>query len=461
MKSVFLVAPWACLVSFPALAGGLTPAETNAIDIAAAKVLQATGVPGASLAVVKDGAIAYVQAYGFAVVPGRKARPDMAFPIGSVSKQFTASLILLLARDGKLALDDKVSRFLPGLPHAQEVTLRQLLSHTSGYEDYAPEDYSTPGMTRATTPQAMAEVWASKPLDFVPGTQWQYSNTGYTIAGLVAEKAGGQPFFAQIGARILKPLHLDSAVDYDAHGVPQGGPAGYQRHALGPPRRALPDEPGWSFASGSLAMTASDLARWDITLMGGRLLGAAATAELETPVHLKDGTDTEYGLGVQLRGAGQDLVVYHSGEETGFTACNEVVPNRHDAVAVMTNQDATPASCLIARQAEQIAFGIAPVAPKNHAEALVLTMLKDLAAGHVEASRLNGNARFYFSPAVLADYRSSLAPLGPVLSLHERSHQARGGMTFHSYDVAYAGRRLVVTTYELPDGRLDQLLIEP
>jgi CubicO group peptidase (beta-lactamase class C family) len=450
-----------CGLSAGAHAADLTQAEKSAIDQAVIDSLRAADVPAASIAIVKDGKLAYTQAYGTAELPHRLATADMAFPIGSVSKQFTASLILLLAQDGKLSLDDKVGRFLPDLAGAQQVSIRQILSHTAGYEDFAPEDYQTPAMSKPTTPQDIANTWGRKKLDFVPGTAWQYSNTGYAIAALIAQKAGGAPFFDQLRTRIFAPLHMSSAADYDAHGVPQGGPASYQRHALSPPRRAPPDEPGWSFGSGQLAMTASDLAVWDISVMDRSLLSAASYNALETPVKLANGADTAYGLGVHLRVAGTHHAIQHTGEETGFTAYNEVFPADHDAVAVMVNEDATPASGVIARQIEALAFGIPRASPSDKSAAQLVRVLGDLADGHIDAAQLNANARFYFTPAVLADYSRSLSPLGPLIGVHERASEARGGMVFHIYDVEYLTRRVLVTTYALPDGRLDQVLVEP
>jgi CubicO group peptidase (beta-lactamase class C family) len=459
MKALLLAG--ACLVSARCMAADLTRAEKAAIDTAVTDTLHAADVPGASIAVVKEGRLVYAQAYGYAELPSRKAAPAMAFPIGSVSKQFTASLILLLAQDGKLSLNDKVGRFLPDLSGAQQVTLRQILSHTAGYEDFAPEDYTTPPMTRPTKPEAVVAEWGRKKLDFTPGTAWQYSNTGYTIAGLVAQKAGGAPFFEQLRTRILTPLHLRSAVDYDAHGVPPGGPVGYQRYALGPPRLAQPDEPGWSFGSGDLAMTASDLATWDVSLMFRSLLSPASYDGLETPIRLTGGADTAYGLGVHLRVAGKHRAIEHTGEETGFTAYNEVFPDDREAVAVLVNEDATPASALIGQQIEAIAFGIPPAEPSDPSAARLVRMLADLTNGKIDPAHLNANARFYFSPAVLSDYRNSLSALGPLVGIRETEHEARGGMVFHLYAADYLKRRVEVTTYELPDGRLGQLLVGP
>src|SRR5262245_53424827 len=164
------------------------------IDSIVAEELKTSGAPSVSLAIVKDGAIAYANAYGNArVQPPTKATPSMRYSIGSVSKQFTAAAILLLAEEGRLSLDDKVSQFVPDLTRANDVTLRQLLSMTSGYQDYWPQDYVMVPMQKPITTRQIMTDWARKPLDFDPGTQWQYSNTNYVIAGAIVEKAGGKP----------------------------------------------------------------------------------------------------------------------------------------------------------------------------------------------------------------------------------------------------------------------------
>ena len=147
----------------------------TSIGAAAREVLAETGAPGASIAVVRNKQIAYLQAYGSAhLEPSVPAAPKMRYSIGSVSKQFTATAILMLAEEGKLSLDDPVSKFVPGLTRGDEVTIRQLLSHTSGYQDYWPQDYVPPFMLQPTTAQAILDRWAKRPLDFEPGTQYQY-----------------------------------------------------------------------------------------------------------------------------------------------------------------------------------------------------------------------------------------------------------------------------------------------
>ena len=161
----------------------LSPVLQQKIDSIATGVLAKSGLPSASIAVVQNGRIAYAKAYGFArLEPQLPANTDMRYCIGSISKQFTATAILILQQEGKLSLDDKVSRFLPDLTRANEVTIRELLSHTSGYQDFWPQDYLMPFILKPTTAEQILDRWAKKPLDFDPGTQWQYSNTNFVIA---------------------------------------------------------------------------------------------------------------------------------------------------------------------------------------------------------------------------------------------------------------------------------------
>jgi D-alanyl-D-alanine carboxypeptidase len=217
------------------------------IDKVAHDALAKTGVPGASVAIVKDGQIAYLHAYGYARLdPETPATPEMRYSIGSISKQFTAAAILLLQEQGKLSLDDKVSKFIAGLTRADEVTIRQLLSHTSGYQDYWPQDYVMPMMLQPVDARKILDTWARKPLDFDPGTKWQYSNTNYVIAGLIVEKVSGEPLLQFLQQHIFAPLNMKSVADTDKAKLGDTDPTGYMRYALGPPRPAPKEGAGSS-----------------------------------------------------------------------------------------------------------------------------------------------------------------------------------------------------------------------
>jgi D-alanyl-D-alanine carboxypeptidase len=164
------------------------------IDKLVTETLARTATPGASLVVVKEGQIAYLNAYGNARLdPQTTATPEMRFCLGSLSKPFTAEAILLLQEQGKLSLDDKVSRFLPDLTRANEITIRQVLSQTSGYQEYWTVDYLPLKVLQPTTPRKILDQAARRPLNFDPGMKWEISDTNYVIAGMIVEKASGMP----------------------------------------------------------------------------------------------------------------------------------------------------------------------------------------------------------------------------------------------------------------------------
>jgi D-alanyl-D-alanine carboxypeptidase len=382
------------------------------IDKVAIDALAKTGVPSASIAVVTNGQIAYLHAYGNARLdPETPAKPDMRYCIGSISKQFTAAAILLLQEQGKLSLDDKVGKFIPGLTRANEVTIRQLLSHTSGYQDYWPQDYVMPMMLQPVTAQKILDTWARKPLDFEPGTKWQYSNTNYVIAGLIVEKASGEPLLQFLQQKVFAPLNMKSVADTDKAKLGDTDPTGYLRYALGPPRPAPKEGSGWLFAAGELAMPAEDLAKWDISMINKNLMKPASYKELETEVLLKNGLGTRYGLGVDVRSEFGHRSLSHGGEVSGFTAENVVFPDERVAVIALTNQDAVDASGAIAR-------GIAPLllASDDPSTPVKLTqarkIFEGLQHGTVDRSLFTDNANFYFNEQALRDFASSLGPLG-------------------------------------------------
>ncbi len=281
---------------------GLSPELRAQVDEIAHKVLASTGVPSASLAIVKDGKIAYVQAYGNAHLdPPTPATTAMRYSIGSISKQFTAAAILMLVEQGKLSLDDPVSKYAPGLTRGHEVTIRQLLSHTSGYQDFWPQDYVPPLMLQPISAEGIMDRWAKKPLDFDPGTKWQYSNTNFVIAGVIVEKVSGTPLLQLLGTRVFTPLGMKSVADTNENKLPPTDPSGYLRYALGPLRPAPKEGRGWMFAAGELAMTAEDLAKWDISVIDQTVLKPSSYAEMEKEVLLKDGSGSGYGLGIDVR----------------------------------------------------------------------------------------------------------------------------------------------------------------
>jgi CubicO group peptidase (beta-lactamase class C family) len=313
----------------------IDPALRTRIDRIASQALAQSGVPSASVAVVQDGKLVYTQAYGSARLatdktPAIPATPSMRYSIGSISKQFTAAAILMLQEEKKLSLDDPVGKYIPGLTRGNEVTIRQILSHTTGYQDYWPEDYVMTPMIKPTNAQKILDDWAKKPLDFEPGTEWQYSNTNFVIVGLIVEKVSGQPLFDFLTQRIFRPLGMTSVWNSDQTQLAPPDATAYYRHALGPLRPAPKEGAGWMFAAGELAMTAHDLALWDRSLIAQSLLKPESYKEMFTEVKLKDGKGSGYGLGVEVATA------------TGTAPSNTAARSR--ASSPITKCSSTPAS---------------------------------------------------------------------------------------------------------------------
>jgi CubicO group peptidase (beta-lactamase class C family) len=459
--SVALVA----LLSAPAVAQPLTPSEVSQIDQLVTKTLADTGVPSAEIAVVRDGRLVLNKAYGKAN-EGMAARPDLPYQIASNSKQFTAMALLLLEDEGKLSLDDHVSKFIPGITEGDKITIRELLSHESGLQDFWPQDYSFMDMEQATTPQHIIDKWAKKPLDFEPGTRWQYSNTGYVVAGMIAEKVSGEPLLTYLHQKIFDPLGMTSVRDQDDTNTP-AFPAGYHRNALGPVRVAQQPGRGWLYAAGELSMTAADLAKWDIARMNRALLPASDWAEQETPVLRTDGRTNGYGLGVYNHYARERHVIDHGGEAVGFLTQNTVYPDTKDAIIVFTNSDFSGATGTLTSGIEKIVLNSPEPALANETDrkADVQAVYNALVSGTPDRSKFTADLNYYFNPTTLGDYRSSLAPLGAPTSFDLRGAPAlRGGFVNRNFTIHYAGgKNLTLVTYAEPgaNGRWEQFMIMP
>lgn len=450
--SLFLAAPLAAQDSLPA-------GMRAGIDEAVTGVLTRTGAPSASIAVVKDGKIAYERAYGTANLESKIAAASrMRYSIGSISKQFTACAILLLAEEGKLSLDDKVVRWLPELTRAKDVSIRQLLSMTSGYQDFWPQDYVMPMMLRPATARDIVDGWARKPLDFEPGTKWQYSNTNYVVAGVIVERVAGMPLIEFLQQRVFTPLHMTSVVNTDEAALGAGEPMRYLRYALGPVRPAPKEGKGWMFAAGELAMTAHDLALWDISLIEGSILQPASYRALETEVQLSNGAGTRYGLGVSVAMADGRRGISHGGEVSGFTANNTVYPDNRAAVVVLTNLDATSASSQIASKLGTMLFATTdPETPAALDQAKKI--FEGMQKGRIDRALFTSNANAYFSDQALKDFAASLAPLGVPREFTQQSQSLRGGMTLRNFRAKFAQKTLRIWTFTMPDGKLEQYMV--
>jgi CubicO group peptidase (beta-lactamase class C family) len=318
-------------------------------------------------------------------------------------------------------------------------------------------------MATPVSPQGILDGWAKKPLDFAPGTQWQYSNTGYVVAGLIVEKVSGMKLLDFLKARIFTPLGI-TAYDQDL-AVGQNFPQGYGRHALGPVRPEPPAASGWLYAAGELSMSARDLAKWDVARIDRTILTPADWATQETPIKLADGTDSHYGLGVSIRDAGGRRMIEHNGEAVGFISENMVFPQEKAAFVVLTNTWSSGAAGSIANALVSTLLPPAPVSAADAAAAAKARLVLDqLRAGTLDRSLLTDNCNYYFTQVAMDDYRASLSPLGdPVSVTATGPARLRGGFVLRSYRIKYADKTLNLSTFFEPgdNGRIEQFLVTP
>jgi CubicO group peptidase (beta-lactamase class C family) len=455
----------ALLLASTAASAQLTADQQTKVAAIAEKVLAETGVPSASVGIVVDGKVAYAKAFGVAdKASGVKATPEMAYPIGSISKQFTATAALLLQQDGKLSLDDKVGKYFPELTRANDVTLRNLMTMTSGYEDFAPQDYIIPAWRKPIDPLVNVHQWAEKPLDFEPGTDWQYSNTNYVLLGLIVQKVSGEPLYQFIRERVLAPLKLPGVFNtYTQREKLQV--TGYVSYAMAPVRVLPLEGTGWYFGDGDLAMPAATLLQWDLGIMNRSLLTPASYKEFETPFVLKSGKDSGYGLGIFVGKRGGHRMFEHGGEVGGYVSENMVFPDDHVAIVVLTNEVAASAASEIGGAIAALVLPEAKPATTPATEVVAAfapklkTIMAGLQKGQIDRSLFTADCNDYFGKDALADFQSTLSPLGEVTTVTPARTSLRGGMTFGLYKVAFSGGTTVmVTVYLQADGKIEQLL---
>lgn len=302
--------------------------------------------PGAAVIVVKDGRTLFRRAYGMADLElGVPLQPDMVFRLGSITKQFTAAAILMLAEEGKLSLQDPIEKHLAGYPtQGHVITIEHLLTHTSGIQSYTDmPGWMTSRIQGAMTVTELVDGFKKEPMQFAPGEKWVYNNSGYILLGAIVEKVSGKTYEAFVKERIFQPLGMTSSYyDRTEPIIPRRAP-GYTREG-DQPRNAHYLSMTQPYAAGSLASTVDDLARWDGSQYTEKLLKRGSLERAWTPYVLKDGKPTGYGYGwgvSKLRGR---RAMDHGGGIFGFSTHAVRLPDERVYVAVLCNSDSPSAN---------------------------------------------------------------------------------------------------------------------
>jgi CubicO group peptidase (beta-lactamase class C family) len=422
------------------LAGVTTaqPAPPFAADVerAAQNAVAKKLAPGMAIAVVRDGAVVYERGFGAAGPGDRPVTGTTRFAIGSLTKQFTAVAVLLLVREGKVSLDDYLAKFVPALPNATTITIRELLNQTSGLHNYPNTLEHAWPLTGPIDPQALFSIMAGDASDFPSGTRWAYSNTNYAaLAGVVA-KASGTSYADYLRKAILQSLGMSaSGSGFTAQQTDDAVPADSTGMWLTASQRVSLD---LYYGAGSMISTAHDLALWDRALLGNSLLDAASRATLWQPGKLSDGTPTNYAMGFVPASIDGHAEVWHNGYTPGAGGyCyNALFPADRLGVVVLTNSGIGSVESV----SESIVRSVLEsYSPATHAAAnaqtpqttLVRLLLKQLRTGTLDRTQLTPEFDSMLTPELVAQVRPYFETLGEPSLLALKAERSAG--TSHAY----------------------------
>lgn len=429
--------------------------------------MQRQKIPGISLAIVRNGKIDLLKSYGFSNLEHEvRVKPETVFQSGSIGKQFTAAAILILVQEGKLSLDDKISKHLTDTPESwKDITVRHLLNHTAGMGDY-PADFD---LRRNLTEDEYFAVIKSVPLTNQPGTNWDYSNLGYVTLGTLIRKITGKFYGDFLAERIFQPLGMKTArVISEADIIPNRA-AGY-RLVKGELKNQEWVSPSTNTtADGSLYLTILDLAKWDAALYTDQPLKQAARDEMWTPVRLK-GSSKGYGFGWFTDTMHGRRIVFHGGAWQGFKSFIIRFPNDKLSIIFLANSWETKDFKLARGLASLFypEFALPPVRVNEDKEpqvsALVKKVLMQLARGNTDANLFTAEAQARFFPKRAGEIGAALNLMSlPVAIIHMSElveRREENGLRVYRYMLSDLGNTLFITVKLTKDDKFATLQVE-
>lgn len=304
-------------------------------------------IPGAAIAVIKNGKVVKTKGYGVASVEfNAPVTTETVFEIGSVSKQITAAGIMLLVEDGKVNLDEKISKHLPNTPDSwKNVTVRNLLQHTSGIKSYSSLDGFE--LSKRMKQADFIKALAPHPLDFETGTTYLYNNSGYSLLSYIIESASGKSYWEFMRERVFKPLEMSKTTDRDPKIIIPNRAVGYewQNNGLVGRDYNLTDLSG----AGAIVSTITDLTKWDIALRNDKLLKKSSKEQMWTPLTFTNSKTYPYGFGFRFSDIRGHKLIAHSGQTAGFGASISRYVDNDLTVIALTNLGESGMGTLIAQ----------------------------------------------------------------------------------------------------------------
>ncbi len=438
------------------------PIDANAVDALIAEQVKTRGLVGVSVAIMQNGRIVLAKGYGVSSLPDRRpVSGETMFAIGSVTKQFTSACVLLLAEDGKLSVADKVAKYYPNLTRANDITLLDLMNHVSGYPDYFPIVVVDSRLVKPIAPDELLRLYGTGKLDFEPGSRYSYSNTGYVLLGRIVERVSGESFGAFLTRRILKPLGMEHTV-YDPDPRDAVLARGFTTFMLSGPTPAEPEAKGWIAAAGAIYATASDVAKWDLALMDGKILKPESFRLMTSPRRLNDGRISHYGCGLALSEREGLTVLSHNGAVSGFLAQNLMVPANRSATVLLSNFDASGDFNALYRRVTASLFPKEPDAPGiagPAAQEMARELFLKLQEGSIDRSQLGDEFNVFLTDERIQGASERLKPYGAPTGADLERISERGGMEVTTVRLSFKSGSLSAKMYRMPDGKVERFFI--
>jgi CubicO group peptidase (beta-lactamase class C family) len=459
------VKPFACLVLTTAwVLASPSVAPADPVDDYVRGEMKKQSIPGLSLAVVRDGQVLKAQGYGLANVElDVPATARTVYQSGSLGKQFTATAVMTLVEEGKVGLDDHITRYFPGAPAAwKDITVRHLLTHTSGI----PRGDDKLDRRKDYTEDELVKFAASLPLDFATGEKWKYSNTGYALLGVLIHKASGKFYGDLLHEKVFAPLHMDTTRIISEADIVPNRAAGYRlvKGALKNQEWVSPSLN--TTADGSLYLTVLDLVKWDAALYTEQLLKRSSLDAMWTPVRLKDGTTHPYGFGWAVGRDHGHRVVEHGGAWQGFTSYIARYVDDRLTVIVLTNLAGVNPGRIAHAVAGIYVPALKPAAPRSiedkepQVTALVREVTTQLGQGKLDERRFTPDFR-----ATLAAQRQRLAEdiraWGRLKSVTLVERKQQGDLRLYQYRMEFEEVTVRARYALTKDDRIAGLVLEP
>ncbi len=438
----------ALLVTF----GAPVPGKADKIDDYVTAKIKRLHVPGASLAIVRDGHITKAQGYGFANLELRSpATKETVYEIGSTSKQFTATAIMMLVEEGKVRLDDTITKYFPEAPQAwRDVTIRHLLTHTSGIQNHVAVphwlDVFRTNLAFETAPSRdeLLKMFFKLPLEFQPGETWAYDNTGYYLLGIIIEKASGKSYWQFLDERVFMPLGMNATRSTDPQPIVPNRASGYEwKNDHFENRPVL--LPAIAFSAGSLLSTVEDMAKWDAALYTEKLLKKSSLDQMWTAPATNDGTDApfNYGFGWFIENYHGHRLVQHSGGTPGFSSAMYRFVSDKLTIIIRTNH--------ADRILDQLAIDLAGIYltalkrpdantdPDPQTTAMLKDVVSGLLKGKAEPESFTAAMRIFLSTATGKAFWKWFADHGELSSFIFSDREDRGDGQVLRYKISLGG----------------------